>query len=280
MTDRWPRRALMALALFTAPWAAAVAQGFEPQRLELEDPAREVVFMAVDLETGAQWAVAPEGLDERRAPFSTFKIPNLLIALDSGAATSLEHRIDWDPDRRPVGEHWPAGWAQSQTLASAFRRSAVWYFRDLALAIGGPIYRDRLAAFEYGNAAAPDGSDLFWLDGTLAISVREQVEFLARLVRGELPVEPASTAALREVARLDERSGHVLYGKTGAGPAAPGDFDGPFLGWLVGWVERPERAPVAYALFATAPDWASIARFRREAAERLLGDAGLWPEAP
>lgn len=279
MTERRARCALIALALISAPWGA-VAAAPEPRRLQFEDPAREVVFLARDLDTGTQWAVAPEALDVRQVPYSTFKIPNLLIALDSGAAKSLDDRVDWDPDRRPAGEHWPAGWAQPQTLASAFRRSAVWYFRDLALAIGGPTYRERLAAFEYGNAAAPDGSDLFWLDGTLAISVREQVEFLARLVRGELPVEPASIAALREVARLDERSGHVLYGKTGAGPAVAGDFDGRFRGWLVGWIERPERAPVAFALFATAPDWASIARFRREAAEQLLGDAGVWPEAP
>ncbi|MBY6203969.1 penicillin-binding transpeptidase domain-containing protein [Halomonas denitrificans] len=281
MTERGARCVFrtLALALLAAPWAAA-APAEEPVRLPFEDPAREVVFLAMDLETGARWTVAPEAIDARRAPYSTFKIPNLLIALDVGAAESLEHRIVWDPERRPAEDHWPAGWAQSQTLASAFRRSAVWYFRDLALAIGGATYRERLDAFDYGNAVAADGSDRFWLDGTLAISVREQVDFLARLVRGELPVDPGSVEALREVARLDERSGHVLFGKTGAGPAVDGEFDGPFRGWLVGWIERPERAPVTFALFATAPDWASIARFRRQAAERLLGEAGVWPEAP
>ncbi len=282
MTERRVRSALAALGMTIAMVAtsgmAVTAAETDLTQLAFEDASREVVFLAMEVDGGRQWAVAPDALDHRRAPFSTFKIPNLLIALETGAAPSPDHRIEWDPDRRPAEDYWPAAWAQSQTLASAFRRSAVWYFRDLALIIGGPTYRDRLAAFDYGNGAAPDGSDLFWLDGTLAISVREQVEFLARLVRGDLPVEPESVNALRSVARLDERSDHVLYGKTGAGPTEPGNFDGPFRGWLVGWVDRPGRAPVVYALFATAPDWASIARFRRVTAEALLTDAGAWPE--
>nr|WP_240955969.1 penicillin-binding transpeptidase domain-containing protein [Wenzhouxiangella sp. XN79A] len=218
-----------------------------------------------------------DALDVRRPPFSTFKIPNLLIALDTGAARALDHEIAWDPARRPAAAHWPDDWARDQTLASAFRRSAVWYFQDLAEEVGGPRYRERLAAFAYGNASAPDGSDTFWLDGTLRISVREQVDFLAALLRGDLPVSDHAFDALREAARLGERGEYRLYGKTGAGPVAPGDFDGAFRGWLVGWIEAPDRAPAVYALFVVGPDWRSIARFRREEAERLLAAAGLWP---
>lgn len=273
MMETGVRFAVAALILV----AARVAVAGEPVLLSLEDAEREVTFHAVDLASGAAWVVAPERLDLRRPPFSTFKIPNLLIALDTGVAPALDHALDWDPERRPDSAFWPADWAQRQTLASAFRRSAVWYFRDLALAIGGPTYRERLTRFGYGNAAAPDGSDLFWLDGTLSISPREQTAFLAALLRGELPVSDRALAALREVARLDARGGDVLYGKTGAGPLDGEDFDGPFRGWLVGWVERRERAPVVYALFVDGPDWASIGRFRREAAEQLLHDAGVWP---
>ena len=259
---------------------AAMTWGQAPPELEVlhfDGGSREVAFQAVDLETGAQWAVAPEQLDDRRPPFSTFKIPNLLIALDTGAAESLDHAIDWDPVRRPRAAHWPQGWAQRQTLAQAFRRSTVWYFRDLALAIGGPTYRERLTPFGSGNAEAADGSDLFWLDGSLRISLREQTAFLAALLRGELPVSSRAVEALTEVSRQAERDGHVLHGKTGAGPRDPEHFDGPFRGWLVGWVARPDRAPVVYALFVDGPDWDSIARFRRGAAEQLLIDAGLWP---
>jgi beta-lactamase class D len=279
MTEPSLRSGLAALLLVVAPVVAADAGPGEPlTELEFDDPQRQVGFLAVDLDTGQQWAVAPDTLDARRPPFSTFKIPNLLIALDTGVAASLEQGFEWDPERRPAGEHWPEAWAQDQTLATAFRRSVVWVFRDLALMIGGPVYRDRLAAFGYGNAAAPDGSDLFWLDGTLSISLREQTDFLAALLRDELPVSKSAVDALAEVARLDQHNGLALYGKTGAGPLDGDDFDGAFRGWLVGWVERPDRAPVVYALFVDGPNWDAIASFRREASVSLLRQAGVWAE--
>lgn len=277
-------RRLATSLLLVAVAFQARATGTEAHRLDFGDATRDVYFLALDLESGARWWAVSEGrddesLDRRWPPFSTFKIPNLLIALDTGTAASLEHTIDWNPASRPVGDHWPADWAQAQTLRSAFRRSAVWYFRDLALEIGGLTYRDRLRAFGYGNAAAPDDSDLFWLDGTLRISVREQVDFLASLLRGALPVSEAARSALSEAARLDARGGHVLFGKTGAGPAEGGHMNGAFRGWLVGWVERSGGGPVVFALFVEGPSWASIARFRREAAERLLIESGVWPAA-
>lgn len=277
------RRLLPAALLLVGTGLQAQQAATRFTALAFDDPVRDVRFLAQDLASGQRWAVAgsdtePGELEVRWPPFSTFKIPNLLIALDTGAADSLDHVIEWDPASRPAAEHWPAGWAQAQSLRSAFRRSAVWYFRDLALAIGGPAYRDRLTAFRYGNAAAPDGSDLFWLDGRLRISVREQVEFLAALLQGELDVSERAVEALRDASRVDERDGHVLHGKTGAGPADDGNFDGPFRGWFVGWVERPRRDPVVFALFVDGPDWGSIARFRRAASEALLVQAGVWPE--
>lgn len=147
----------------------------------------------------------------------------------------------------------------------------------MALDVGGPRYRELLAAFDYGNAAAPDENDTFWLVGPLAISPREQAEFIVRLVQGELPVSPANAAALATVSLLEERDGHRLHGKTGSGPTEDGNMDGPFAGWLVGWVERPDAAPVAYALFVSGPSFEAIAAFRGEMARSFLRRIGAWP---
>src|SRR5690606_35531926 len=106
----------------------------------------------------------PSRADERQPPFSSFKIPNLLIALETGVAQNLDRRIPWDPARRPAASYWPKDWRQDQTLATAFTRSAAWSFQDLALEIGTERYRDYLRRFAYGNANAPAGSDSFWLD--------------------------------------------------------------------------------------------------------------------
>jgi beta-lactamase class D len=238
---------------------------------------RDAIFYALDLEEGRAYAWAPERIDERHAPYSTFKIPNLLIALETRVAGSIGDLRRRDPDRRPAQPWWSDAWREDQTLAQAFRRSTVWYFQDMALEVGGARYRETLAAFGYGNALAPDDNDVFWLVGPLAISPREQVAFLGRLVRGELTVRPETVAALSEVSLLEESKGFRLHGKTGSGPVSGVGLDGPFEGWLVGWVERPDAEPVVYALFVGGPSFQSISSFRGEMARSFLRRINAWP---
>ncbi len=239
---------------------------------------RETVFYAEDMHLGMLFALQAGKVSERHAPYSTFKIPNLLIGLESGKMEGLEHRIEWDPQRRPRQEYWPAEWAEDQDLGTAFQRSSVWVFQDLALSIGSELYRGFLHHFGYGSEVVSEGSDDFWLDGTLSISCEEQVGFLRRLLIGQYELSPFQLERLRQAAKLREHNGFVLYGKTGAGPRESGDFSGPFEGWFVGWLERPEKEPVIFALFTTASSFGEIRDFRRKATEELLARMGVLPE--
>ncbi|MEE4296996.1 MAG: penicillin-binding transpeptidase domain-containing protein, partial [Wenzhouxiangella sp.] len=90
---------------------------------------KDVIFCARDLDSGQEWRFRPSRGDERHRPFSTFKIPNLVIALETGVALSLDDQRPWRREERPPSDYWPEAWKQDQTLVSAFRRSAVWYFR-------------------------------------------------------------------------------------------------------------------------------------------------------
>lgn len=236
-----------------------------------------VSFLAQDLETGDEFVLEGSDLDAREAPWSTFKIPNLLIALETGVAPSLDAWRDWDADRRPAAAHWPDGWKEGQTLKDAFARSSVWYFQDLALEIGGPAYRERLEAWGYGNAEVPDGSDDFWLGSSLQISVREQVGFLENLLTGQLGVSDGTLAALDSASQVGAASGVRLHGKTGSGPDDPANIDGTFSGWYVGYLRREAQAPVVFALHVAAPSFTALRDFRRAFSVRLLEDAGLAP---
>jgi beta-lactamase class D len=269
--------ALMCGLPVVAAAESAAAEVIADAGVTAELDGRDAIFYAIDLEDGRRYAWAPERADERHTPYSTFKIPNFLIALETGVAGSVDEIRQRDPGRRPAQPWWSEAWREDQDLAQAFRRSTVWYFQELALQVGGPRYREMLRAFSYGNAMAPDDDDRFWLVGPLAISPREQAEFIVRLVQGDLPLRPETVAALREVSLLEERDGHRLHGKTGSGPVAGGDMDGPFAGWLVGWVERPDAAPVAYALYVRGPRFESIRAFRGEMARDFLGRIGAWP---
>lgn len=248
---------------------------------------RDVIFYAIDLETGDHFAYQPERIDERHIPYSSFKIPNLVIALETGVATSLQHERAWNEQLRPAESYWPSDWKQNQTLESAFKRSAPWYFQDVALEVGGDRYRRMLEAFGYGNAEVPDANDEFWLEGPLMISPKEQALFLERVVTESLSLQPTTLESLGAASFLDEMSEHRIYGKTGSGPiiAAGEDFegldefDGEFEGWLVGWVNKPTGSTVVYALYVRGPDYGSIQNFRGRMSVALLRAIGALPAA-
>lgn len=258
--------------------ATAMAQT-EPAEITLDRDAhleaigdRQVSFIARDMETGMTYVLEGSEPDMRRGPWSTFKIPNLVIALETGAAESLDTELPWDPEVRPAQGFWFEAWEQDQTLRTAFIRSAAWAFQDLAVEIGTDTYQEILPAWSYGDAEVADGSDKFWLDHTLEISPREQINFLDHLLSRELGVSETSLAALDEVSLAGQRPDGELHGKTGAGPVDLSDQDGRYEGWYVGYLVREDRKPVVFALHAEASSFNGIRTFRREMAEELLSD--------
>ncbi len=249
---------------------ASVAQGYEPpvdQGMDMRDIVSDTVFALKDLESGEELLWGARASD-RHPPFSSFKIPNFLIALETGVVSGIDETIPYSPERRPEQSWWPPDWAQDQTLETAFRRSAAWAFQDLALRLDDATYGKYLKEFDYGNQA--HRGDAFWLDRSLLISPSEQAHFLERLLTGKLPVSAEHLDALRKVALVKEKSGLRLYGKTGAGPFRDGEFAGVFEGWFVGWLERPNAAPVVFALWTVKGSFEEIKTFRARETQRYL----------
>lgn len=172
-------------------------------------------------------------------PASTFKIPMSLIALETGAAQDENTRFPWDGKKRRMPD-----WNQDQTLATAYKYSAVWVFQHLARTVGQPTVQQFLYDFRYGNAKAGPVGDTFWLEGDLRISAVGQIDFLRRLHDRTLPLSDATYTAARAVMRRDTGPGWTLYAKTGWGDASQ-----PAIGWFVGWLERDrDPRPVYFAL--------------------------------
>ena len=239
---------------------------------------RNIAFFAKDPTTGMCWTTGRKGTAIRHRPWSSFKIPHLLIALETGAASSLAETIEWDSTRFPAQSYWPEEWAQAQTLESAFKRSVAWYFQALVPRIGESAYRKWLARFHYGNRVVPIGKDDFWLDGSLLISPMQQVEFLTCVVTSGCGVSRQSTQALDVAAFQKDEKYYRLYGKTGSGPLRPGNWGGPFGGWFVGYVRDPDSPRVTVlALYAEGDSFSSLRMFRRDFSIRLLSSIGAWP---
>ena len=172
--------------------------------------------------------------NKRLSPCSTFKIYNSLAGLEAGVVDREDEKtlLRWDGTAYDI----PA-WNRDQTLATATRDSVVWYFQDLAARIGAERLQAFLEKIGYGNEDISGGLTTFWLGSSLAISAREQVDLLARLYSGALPVAAENVEVVKRNITLSDSDGIRFMGKTGSGMR-----DGQWiLGWFVGCVERAGR---------------------------------------
>jgi beta-lactamase class D len=203
-------------------------------------------------EVGSTNPVKEHGVDcdERSVPASTFKIPNALIALDTNVIRDEAHVLPWDGKAR-----WNAKWNRDHTLASAMRHSVVWYFQQIATQVGTERYKSYLAKLDYGNADPSGDVTMFWLNGTLRISPREQIRFLEKLYSNQLPVAARAMAEVKHTIELRGEAAAevkdrfpfldaipedvVFSGKTGTEPEAKhADGTTESIGWFVGSLER------------------------------------------
>lgn len=207
--------------------APAYAQDLDPL---LDEAGVEGTLLVQRLSDGREWSANPGRAEQRFIPASTFKIPNSLIILETGVVADPDaDSLEWDGEER-----WLDAWNQDQNLREGFARSAVWAYQEWARRVGPETMAGQVAALDYGNAeiGGPEDVDRFWLEGPLAISAREQVDFLKRLQARELPVSQDVQDTVVDIMQAEAGEGWVLRGKTGW------RFDGePDIGWHVGWLE-------------------------------------------
>ena len=217
----------------------------------------------------------------RLSPASTFKIPHALVALETGvvAADTVER---WDGVRH---EQQP-DWNRDHTVLSALRPSVLWFFQRIAPRIGADRMTDWLARFDYGNGDVSGTITEYWINGRLQISPREQVRFLRRFYREDLPIATRHLRAVRQ--GLEQTPGTVqnalgihrmkgnwrqatLNAKTGATTA-----NGSRVSWLVGLLRSGGRDYVFAAAVWGANDRVDSLDGARLAVETFIS-LGILP---
>lgn len=238
-------------------------------------------FVLLDGKSGRRRVYNPQQAARRFTPYSTFKIPNTLIALDTGVADGPDFGLAWDRTRVPAEDWWPKTWARDHRLRTALRDSVVWYYQELARRVGPQRMQEHVRRFGYGNMDLSGGIDQFWLRGGLRISADEQVDFLRRAYRGEVGVSERSTAVLKEILVLEDTPAFRLSGKSGTGPAGDAD-DAIEVGWHVGWVERGEGEVWFYAMNMLRErvwdEWPPARRL--ELSREILRELAVLPARP
>lgn len=198
----------------------------------------EESFLLVDAASGESLIVWGPQIEERVTPCSTFKIVLSLAGFETGILPSIEEPC-W-PFEESSEEVHPS-WRKSQTPHSWMTCSCVWFSERLAERLGQAALAHYLAEFDYGNQDL-SGATPAWIASSLAISPREQVAFLSKMVRGELPLSTEAVEKTKSLLAVDTLwGGWKWYGKTGWSGASCE------TGWCVGWIEREGSClPFAY----------------------------------
>jgi beta-lactamase class D len=200
-------------------------------------------FMLQPLDGAKPYVSDPVECAVKTLPASTFKIPHALIALETNVAKPRK----WDGSKQP----FPT-WERDHTLDSAVKWSAFWYFQRTAAAIGRARMQKQLRSLGYASDTFERELTSFWVNGDLVVSPAEQLSFLRRMMRYELPVrrrniDTVKAAFLMPRGAITNASGThpfvldwpadtVVRAKTGNG-----SVDGERVSWLIGHLESGGR---------------------------------------
>jgi beta-lactamase class D len=198
-----------------------------------------IVVLDKRVQQDKTWVYDQNRAQQRYSPASTYKIPHTLFALDAGLVNNEFQVFAWDGVKRGYPPH-----NQDQNLRSAMRNSAVWVYDIFAKQLGEKKSGNYLKKIAYGNADPTTAQGSYWIDGKLAISAHEQIDFLERLYKNELPFKVEHQLLMKDIMVVEAKNKWILRAKTG--------WQGRH-GWWVGWIEWP-TGPVFFALNIDTPE--------------------------
>lgn len=205
-----------------------------------------------------------EKCGKRLSPCSTFKIMNSLIGLETGVLKDENTMYKWNGTDYPFKD-----WNRDHTLTTAIKYSVVWYYQKMASQIGEKRMQKFLNSVDYGNKNISGGLTTFWLHSSLLISPDEQVKFLTKLYRNQLPFKKRNMETVRKIIVQKESKNFTFSGKTGSAI-----IDGKMtIGWFVGYVKKDGKEYV-FATNIEAKDGSSGAK-AREISIEILKSMGL-----
>ncbi len=192
----------------------------------------EGCFLLRSLKTDQLYVYNPRRCERGFLPASTFKIVNAMLALETGVAPDENLIIPWDSVNRQF-----QAWNKDHSLKTAFQASSVPYYQEIARRIGVERLQAGVQRLDYGkmDIRAENLTD-FWLVGNSKITPYEQLDFLTRFVEKKLPIKPSTHQKMKDLmVMMSGEDGLTMRGKTGWAIV-----DNRNIGWLVGYLERPD----------------------------------------
>jgi Beta-lactamase class D len=207
-------------------------------------------------------------------PASTFKIINMLIALETKTIKDEHSIVQWPGSTDTVKYGYRPNIYKNITVKEAFEVSAGWAFIEIAKKIDRSVYRKYLEACDYGNVDLSESGSDFWNFGSMGISPINQVEFLKKLYVGDLPFAKRNMDIVKRVMVSEKNDDYIIRSKTGWTMANQIN-----TGWWVGYVEQRGGA----YFFATRLiqdrkfNRSDFSDCRKEITKKVLRDLNILP---
>lgn len=224
--------------------------------IDLSDTVRNVgvdpqssALCIICIEDGTKWISGAHRQETQYPPASTSKIPHTLIALEENFVDGPETLFEWDQTKRFLDV-----WNQDQTMRSAFQNSVLWVYQRITSRLGHQTMAKWMKELQYGNCSigTPQSITTYWLEGPLTTSISDQVQFLSRFIKEELPLKQKTYQLGREIFEGGRGDDWVLFAKTGFSAG---------IGWYVGWVEtitQGKRNHYVFAFNMDLSDWNNL----------------------
>jgi beta-lactamase class D len=169
-------------------------------------------------------------------PASTFKVINLLIALETGVIKDENEVIEWVKSTDTALYGYRPEIYKDMSVKKAFEVSAGWVFIELAKKIGRERYQHYLKLCRYGNGNLSEKGVDFWNFGAFSISPINQVQFLVDVYKGKTPFSQRNIDILKQVMITEKNPTQVIRSKTGWTRVNGKDW-----GWWIGYVEKRDH---------------------------------------
>lgn len=248
-------------------------------------PDKKVCFLLYNLkENKFEETMGKKNCENRLPAASTFKVALSVMAFDSGIFKSPNLPVyKWDKKVTMIEnwnkDHYPESW---------IRESVVWMSQAVTLQMGLPKIQSYLDGFDYGNRNFSAGLKYSWLtpapfvhekmENSLKITGLEQIDFLKKLWRNELPASKSSQELTRKIMTHDQSPrGYTLVGKTGSGFTNQ-NFEHR-IAWFVGHLTHDKGEYLVVMNFVDKQKQTEVSfggRMAKEMALKLLNDKGLW----
>ena len=220
-----------------------------------------------------KWIVSDTvGLVIETLPASTFKIINLLIALETTAIKDENEIVKWVGSTDTVKYGYRPEIYHDMSVKEAFELSAGWVFVELAKKMGKDTYKKYLTESKYGNNNLTQTEADFWNFGDFAISPKNQVEFLHALYEEKLPFSKRNIDIVKRVMITEQTEEYTIRAKTGWTRE-----NNTNTGWWTGYIETKKGTYI----FATRllqdrkMNRSDFGSCRKEITKKVFKDLGI-----